>query len=208
MKKRVYVFINGILNNPGDSKGWPDRACTWINSKTDYKAEKFEYFCTAILKQLWQEKRTQNLADVIFPYQFKNFEIILVGHSNGCDIICRLLREVDIDIKEIHLFAAATNEDCRKNGINDAIADGRLEGVDYYCSENDDVLGDGNNAILRPIYRFLGYGFLGCRGPKFENFRAKSSYHWINNYGHSDWFKPGLNFDKSMNMIMNTKATG
>lgn len=47
---RQFLFVNGAYVNPGDN--WTDKACVWIASTTDDAADDFEYFTTALLRNL------------------------------------------------------------------------------------------------------------------------------------------------------------
>ena len=104
-KNTVYIFVNGILNFPGDAEGWTDRAVTWINKNTDAKGEKFEYFSGVITRRFRQQYRAIKLSELI--EQYDGWTIILVGHSNGCDVILRALKLTKVKIGEVHLVARA-----------------------------------------------------------------------------------------------------
>lgn len=160
---KVYILINGILTNPSNINGWTDIMCTKLNQIDNIKCEKFEYFSDPFFRRLTQRKNTEALIKLI--KQYDGHSITLVGHSNGCDLISRVLLS-GLSVDKIIMIQGAVESDCWINGVNQSILDGNLKSITFYCSKNDLVL-----KYIAPISKILGgwiglgYGSLGYTGP-------------------------------------------
>ena len=198
MRRRLYLFLNGILTMPSDTFAWTDRACRWIDANTSHKSEKYEYFSSAIFRRLFQSKRVSEVAEIIA--QLSTMDIILVGHSNGCDIISRLLINYTLDIKEVHLIAGACERDFSKNGINKAMQDGRLQDCFVYGSKSDDALKLARNTGKFLRWFGLGYGTLGLEGALKVACKNRVHVLFRNTYRHSTWWDDER-FDDTMRLI-------
>lgn len=187
MKKRIYIFVNGILTRPGDSRNWNLRAVNWIHLNTVDRANLVEYFCTPIGRAFGQKHRAEKLAYCLA--QYADWEIILVGHSNGCDVILRALALLEWPrIEAVHLVSAACDEDFRVNGLNDALETDRIGRVFVWMSGRDSAL----HVARCWLGRMLGYGTLGLDGPQNVTEPARSRL-TVNKWparDHSDCFKP------------------
>jgi len=201
MAKTLYLFINGILTRPSDPKGWTDRAVTYIQARCECgSAEKFEYFSGAMTRRLFQSGRVDIAADIVRNY-IGDHRIVLVGHSNGCDIICRLIERYGFIIKEAHLFAAAAEKDFNRNGLNEALTDNRLGLVHVYTSREDDVLKYGGGLTCGLFgWCGMGYGTLGYSGPTNVRDKTRVFVHQNDRMNHGDWFA-GENFLWSMQSV-------
>lgn len=201
--KTVYIFVNGIMNRPGSASGWTDRACTWIGRNLDgAHAEKFEYLALPLTRRLLQNRRAGHLAELIA--QFDGAKIVLVGHSNGCDLICLALRKLAfLDVAEAHLISPACSADFSINGLNLALYSLRLGRVKVYVGEKDRAmrLAHWSGKILGLVG--LGYGTLGLNGPinvQAENV-ANVSTVYFSDFDHSTVFE-AQNFDRLMRSIV------
>lgn len=199
-KKTIYLLVNGILNFPGSSKNWNGRGVTWIMTKTPYKAEKIEYFCGIIGRAFGQRKRIRKLYKTLLFY--KDWNIILVGHSNGCSVITEMFKQYqDIPIiNSIHLIAGASEADFAKNGFNRLLKEQKINKINIYVAGKDYML------RLAKFGRWLGYKTLGLHGaynvhPSIKN-RVKEVWTrpWTH-YGHSTCFEDN-NFDKTMKLLI------
>jgi pimeloyl-ACP methyl ester carboxylesterase len=194
--KCVYIFINGILNYPGSAHGWTDSAVTWTHNRTACAAEKFEYFTPMLTRRFTQKKHVREFSALVNSYGL-DWTVNLVGHSNGCDIICRALPGLR-PIESMHLISGACEADCWANGINSAMTAGRLWAVTCYVAGKDAAM---KAAWLSRALRCvgLGYGTLGLTGPLRGNSKRITTVREPE-YGHSTWFEPE-NFERTMRRI-------
>ncbi len=158
--QRLFVFINGILTAPGDAEGWTDRSVTWTQSRTPHKAEKWEYATGPLLRRLRQQTRAEKIATMLAYYERAGFEIVLVGHSNGCDIIARVLELraelcwfYQLPLRSVHLFSAAAEaEDFRSALDRDDVAR-----IFFYSGGRDLALRAGR--VSRTLFGWAGLGY-------------------------------------------------
>ena len=190
MNKTIVILVNGIMTRPGNSKNWNGRGVTWLHLNTPFKAEKVEYLIGPLSRILGQKMRARKLAKTLNYY--KGWQITLVGHSNGCNVILNALRVVDVELKALHLFSAACEEDFEKNGLN-AMA-GNIGRVFVHMAGNDFAM-----KLAGSLFgRLIGYNDLGKVGPK--NPLIMPEINLENSFGHSDWFKEE-NFERTMELI-------
>lgn len=215
----VFVFVNGILSRPGSSQGWTDRACTWMQTRHPHKAEKWEYFAAPFTRRLRQRTRARKIATLMAYYQEAGFDVVLVGHSNGCDLIARVLRLRGAQpwyyrhaVRSVHLFAAAADW----KDFEWALNVGNLQRCHLYGSDNDNAL------KLASLSRFLfgwlglGYGSLGLQSAEVEyedrvwhglaEMPPRVFDHANDDYGHSDWFTRGANFERTMHDLVENET--
>jgi pimeloyl-ACP methyl ester carboxylesterase len=201
---RTFVFVNGILARSGDHDGWTDRAVTWTNTNTVYKAEKWEYTAGALTRRLFQQERAEKIATMVAFYQRAGYEVVLVGHSNGCDIIARVLAlrcaeawYFSSPIRSAHLFAPAADA----ADFQRALDEGDLQGLHIYGSANDKALKAGS--ISRTLFGWagLGYGSLGLMNDATFLLDPRVAFIDREDFGHSDWFEKGARFESTMSMI-------
>jgi len=195
-----FLFINGILTMPGNSRAWTDKAVQWFNRNAPENAvsDKFEYYSPALLRRLYQDGHAADLAEVISEYA--GARIHLVAHSNGCDLIARALRPTSTQIHTIHLISAALERDFELNGMGERITRGQIHRIYCLCSKGDKVLGVLARATQVATLGLLGYGDLGCRGAK-KPVPPRVHHYWRDTMGHSDWFNPS-NFTTTMDEIL------
>lgn len=201
MKSTFYFCVNGILTVPGDSEGWTIRANEWIEDRYLGYADRYEYFSGALLtRMLFQARRAREVIKRL-KQRAVNHDIVLVGHSNGCEIICRVLKSQEIKCKAVHLIAAACEQDFNKNGLNKAIEDGIVDELHLYTSTSDEAL-DLARATSWLSFFGMGYGLLGSKGPTHINLQAilKTEIHRRDSYRHSTWFDEH-HLDETMKLI-------
>lgn len=205
--KRVFILVNGILTWPGDSEGWTDRGVTWLQTRTTARAEKFEYACGAILRRLRQQSRAEAIAKMAAYYQQAGFAVSLVGHSNGCDLVARVLAlrcfgsSFLQPIESVHLFAAATDERAIHAGLDHA----DVRRVFVYWSSHDRALHLAR--ISRRLFGWagLGYGSLGLN-PGALRHRTNVKLIARPAYDHSTWFERGHHFEATMQLIADNEG--
>lgn len=193
-KKYHFFFVNGILTNPSDIKGWTDRMVQTFQNN-DIAASAYEYGSGAVTRFLWQSKRVDEIAETLSGI---SKPIVYVGHSNGCELFSLLCKRYRLQFDAAHLFAPAVWPDFNDNGFNQALTDERIENLFIYGSKADSTLQYGRilTGWLHPIG--LGYGDLGYKGPKSvdKSVARKVHFTWHNELKHSDWWRPG-NFENS-----------
>lgn len=200
MSATYYVFINGICTNPGDVSAWTDAAEVWVETHCmQSHATRLEYAADAIFRRMHQEERVDDLEAIV--RRLAGRRIILVGHSNGCDIIERFIKRKNYVIDEIHLIAAASEADFEKNGINNAMKLGFVKSVHVYWSKKDSALQKAKWSSTLLSWIGLGYGYLGLVGPKKVNALVASRVrHTERSIDHSEWFSEGR-FNETMRSV-------
>lgn len=164
MKKPYYVFIPGIFGEPESPSEWIDKAESYIEMNCDANATTLPYHTDAVFRRMGQEERVDNLC--IMLDRIDSRPIILVAHSNGCDIVERLIKRKRFNLEQIHLIAAASENDFKKNGYNQALKDGTVKKIFVYWSKKDKALHKAKWSSYLFSWLGLGYGFLGLTGPK------------------------------------------
>jgi len=202
MKNKVYIFVNGIMNNPGQSDNWTDRAVTWMHIHTApdvIPAEKFEYFTGPLTRRLFQQYRSNKLARVLSFYFGADFDVVLVGHSNGCDIICRVLDMLTHPVKEVHLISPACHKPAYHNGL--------VEQLYVYIGGQDKAM-KWAKLSEKLLGRWgLGYGSLGgISRTEAQRLFGVSNVNYEPAFGHSTWFEKGPLFDMTMSSILNPEG--
>jgi hypothetical protein len=216
MSRRVFIYVNGILNLPGSSEGWTDRAVTWTHLHVPgARAEKCEYFSGVLTRRVRQQRRAEKIARMIRYYagEFGGeafHEIHLVGHSNGCDLICRVLAllwdcptlPATFHISSVRLISGAVESDFRRNRLNQFLAARFVREVHCLIAEHDLPMSIAAKTywLLKPFG--LGYGTLGFDGPEHvePEVHRHVRYQHEMDFGHSTWFEPE-HFDQTMKSL-------
>lgn len=117
---------------------------------------------------------------------------VLVGHSNGCDIICRLLSCLKDGeyIHQAHLIAPAAEACFEKNGINEALRRRKLGYVSVHYGGRDTAMRWARLSTRLLHGLGLGYGYLGLAGPVNVDPRVSDrvTVRAFETYAHSDFF--------------------
>lgn len=213
--RRVFIPINGIRTIPRDKRSWPERFADWIFNRTSDFADPFEYFSLASTKSLFQAARVRDLVALANSHLEKR--LVLVGHSNGCDIICQALPLIGRPVESVHLFAGAVEHDFDCNNLNAALVGGQVARVYVYASSRDNVL----RYLARPSrlalglfgIKKIGYGFLGYQAavaPKSLNIdpvigpRVSLVNRSAEGFAHSTWFE-GEEFERTLQFILSAE---
>jgi len=200
LNRTVYLAINGIRFKPGTARGWPERLCDWINCRMPdgVIADRREYYTTAVTRFIKQRRRTDELGRKVSRFKNAGYRVVLVGHSNGCDIIGRLLRDIGTEVASCHLFAPAAQE----ADFEDALINDVVQRIHIYGSINDKALQWGKITRVLGGWAGLGYGSLGLRGGEFAAaFPGRVIDHSNNTFGHSTWFTEGQTFERTMRLL-------
>lgn len=215
MKREVYIFVPGILSKGHNT--WAQRAVTHVQSKTGSKAERLAYWAGPLTRRFRQGRRVKGLRKMVDFYLRESYTVHLVGHSNGCDIIRRLLiaysRSAPVSLGRIVMIAAAIPASYHRNGLNAALSgdNGQAYRMPYLYLSQILVLSDPKDRALwwggmsRKALGWmgLGYGDLGRRGPDELNRQAMQITRHIEQpgIGHSGYFSPD-NFGQTMTRIL------
>jgi len=197
---RIVIFIPGIDQWPNDSKLWDGRAATWFNVNAgNVDTDRMDYWCGPITRAFHQQQRIDRAKDVISTYAGK-WDITIACHSNGDDITLNALDQLNWPrVEVLHLISGACQADFDKNGLNQALADGKIGKVIVYVAGKDRALAVASTFLGR----WLGYGTLGLKGPMNVRDNVASLVQTITkpDYGHSDWFTDE-NFEATMRGIL------
>ncbi|WP_050028924.1 alpha/beta hydrolase [Verrucomicrobium sp. BvORR034] len=206
MKRRVVVMVNGIMTVPGNSRNWTGRGVTWTHLWSpavsqhgcQLVAERLEYFSGPLLSRaLGQKDRAQKLQRMLEFYYKQDWEVTLVGHSNGCDVILDTLAAMGWPrVRDLHLVSAACESDFAKNGLN--AAGDRIGSIHVYVADADWALWLAGSWVGK----LLGYGTLGRQGPVGHN-RVVNVIH--RPFGHSEWFSDSY-LDETMSRIIGAEV--
>lgn len=191
MNRTAYIVVPGVNNWPGSSSAWTDSAVTWfhLNRPTDC-AEKFEYLALPISRRILAERRAVQLAALMDRYPLETFDLVLAGHSNGCDIIARALALSKRPANIVHLFSPAVSADPRRHRLPRMLLDGRIGFLHIYLAGRDRVLAE----------RFLGGVDPDGVREQFSE-EHHTTIHAEPSFGHGTWWRPA-NFERSMNLIV------
>jgi hypothetical protein len=194
--RTIYLFVNGIATWPGNYTNWNKRAVTFTHTRTEHRAEAFEYFCTPLTRPFREDQRAKQFARSLAEYSKLGWNIVCVGHSNGAAVIIDGLRAAGWpEVTALHLVCGACEADFWKNGLGVQIYRGSIGRVCVYCAEQDWAL---RLAHTIPA-KLLGYGTLGLHGAQnlSPGIKDKVGELWWPNYGHSSCWLPD-NFDRTM----------
>ena len=186
---------------PNDAKLWDGRAATWFNvNMGNVDTDRSDYFCTAIGRRFHQQRRIDRAKAVIGTY-LGRWDMTIACHSNGDDIILKALAQLKWPrVENLHLISGACEADFDRNGLNVALANGKIGNVSVYVAGKDKALGF--VGWFKPA-RWLGYGTLGLKGPMNVEEHVKSMVMTVFKpaYGHGDWFTEGANFEETMRWV-------
>lgn len=199
--RTVYLFVNGVATWPGNYTNWNKRAVTYANLRAYGKAEAFEYFCTWLTRPFREDQRAKHFARAIREYSNAGWNIVCVGHSNGCDVILDGLKACDWPrVEVLHLVCGACEADFTRNGLNLALAKNRVGKVFVYCAESDWAL----RCAHTIAGKLLGYGTLGLHGALrvAPSVKDRVGELWWKHYGHSTCWLPE-HFEKTMSHFLN-----
>jgi len=195
---RIWICINGILNRPGDSEGWTDRAVTWLHVRTADKAEKFEYAAGPLTRRLRQGWRAEAIAKMAGYYLRGGFRLSFIAHSNGAALVERVLPLLGgRDVASCHLFAPA----CVGDVLADAVRSRQIGSLHLYGSANDRALKLARISSRLLGWAGLGYGDLGIRIKPFAAEVPRTFAHQDDEQGHGTWFARGATFERTMQRI-------
>jgi hypothetical protein len=187
--RAIYIYVPGILTLPG-GKNWCGKAVTWTHLHTEFRAEKVEYLTTPLTRPFREAERAQKSADTMCYY--KEWDINLAGHSNGCDMILDSLKNQGWPkLKSLNMISGACECDFEKSGLNKLEVE---KPIVVWIGKEDWAL------QLAGTFcgKLLGYGTLGRDGAV----NATVPVNYIRrNCGHTQWFDDDQ-FDHTMETII------
>lgn len=211
-KERIYIFVNGIMTWPGSTKSWNANAVTHCMCYRRIFAEKLEYFTLPTISRIiGQKDRAEKLRKRIQRYIHNGWEIVLVGHSNGCDVILDTLESMAWPrVEEIHLISAACEENFEENGLNEALRRKWVGRVFIYQALQDKPL-----RLAATLFgKIFGYGKLGIATrdqmnlcDDIEDRDQRVTVVQEETFGHSTWFKEA-HFIDTMRLILRDPISG
>lgn len=210
MINTIYIFERGILGWQsifGGWLNWPNQAIAWIHKFTPCKAQTLTYFTGFIFPALTRARRARNFAKLLLAYRVEGWRTALVAHSEGTAtglLAWKLAGYPWLD--ELHLICGACNSDFEQNGINRAVALGRVKKIFVYVAEQD--------AAMRLEDTYPGsicFGLqcrgtpLGLKGPAAPSAAASAltTVHRWKTFGHSTCWLP-THFEDTMRLIRNS----
>jgi len=201
---RAYILLPGIRTQTGDNNNWAPQMASDINILCDSaKADEFRYFTHALFHKVGIDGRAGFVVDLAHRYWVAGYEPVLVGHSDGCEIIRRAILAGPAIFKAAHLFAAACDADFQANGFNDALLKGKVDRLHLYVSKGDGVL-DKFARNSRRFFSWLGiaYGTLGFDGPQNPSVAnvERITVDTRQSFTHGAWFE-GANWDQTRRAI-------
>lgn len=187
MKRILYVITNGIMTRPGQIDGFTNKIVTGINTMfpdDPVKAENPDYWAGPLTRRFRQQRRAKKIVKMISYYVDKGFEIVYGGHSNGCDMGLRVIRLLDVPVKEVHFFAPACEPDLEKSGMAEWLRTGKVGKLKLYISGKDKAMRFARIRIFG-----LGYGNLGGQDPEdLRKLIGPENVIYEPKYGHGTWF--------------------
>jgi hypothetical protein len=196
MRRRVFIFVRGILGNPGDAKEWNARALPWVFRETAGFADNFETKVGALNRIFGQWRRARNFGRTLKEYKPRDNSVTVAAHSNGTDIVLKGLRLAGWPrIEALHLASGACESDFNANGLNQALLTERIGRVCLYRAGKDGALPWSRLWVTSWGWR----GILGITGPLnvLDSVKDRVGEIVRPGFGHSSWFSPG-EFDRTL----------
>lgn len=166
MKRIAILATNGIRSDP-EAVEWTD----WIvadaqylsNNERQIIAQSYEHDEFAITKGYELEQHISAFLEIDALHSSRADDVIWVGHSHGGEILIEALRRVTHYIKHIHFINSAAERDFADNGLNLALASGKLGGCTLWFAGKDVPLQVANKTRipakgLQLLWRILSLG--------------------------------------------------
>lgn len=206
---------NGILNWPADKASFTDLLDRGLRARGE-NCRKYEWFGTALSAPWGKHRRGQALAQLLVDTWYKGERRRLIAHSYGA-VVAQLAATRYLppshELDEVHLFAAASDEDLERAGWNAALRRGQVKRLVFYCSRRDGALAlaqrSWQNRVLRAGRIVLGsdYRWAGLEGPCniAPDVADRVSVRSKNEYDHSAWVAAD-NLELTLDMIQGREA--
>lgn len=203
---------HGISNVASSWRTWPNRGIAWAHNHTGFRAQGLFYF-TGPLTVWWRRRlRARAFASLVKSYKDEQWRVHAVGHSNGTAVILDGLRRAGWPRTEtLHLVCGACDSDFERNGLNWALANGRVGRVFVYVAGRDRAMWWESLLLGRLLFgirrrsRPLGLSGPTNVRPSFVNQQLSSANRVVrvdwNKFGHSTCWRAG-NFERTMELVM------
>lgn len=171
----VIAFVNGILTRPSDDRAWTDRMAGSFSRVRWTIPVPYEYWSGPLTRRWTQQRHAAALVEACAAAAAAehaatgvSVPVLLVGHSNGCDIVDRALAlpwPEHVRRAGVALVAAAAEASFTRTAWGSLYMRDTRFRVRIYCSPRDRALRVGG--LTRALAPFgLGYGTLGLTGPR------------------------------------------
>ena len=205
---RTYLCINGIRQDPSKEL-WTDKAASFFDAypEESVRGDKYEYK-VGLIKSWSKRKHIDGLKSRIATLS-RSTAVYPIAHSHGCELVICAIKETDVFVPELHLFAPAIPRSFERNHLNDLSE--KIGHLFLYGSRNDKALIVGGVSRFLFGWAGLGYGDLGRTGPEEVSVAwtkppMRLTTVWKNEYDHGTWFD-GENLEKSMSQIVRSEAS-
>jgi predicted alpha/beta hydrolase family esterase len=217
----IWIFergIDGFASIWGDWKNWPNQSIAWINEFAaehglDWWSQTLTYFSTPLTAGASREHRAAQFARLLRAYSVRDWQIVLVAHSEGAATVLRALPLAGWpNIQSVHLVCGACDSNFNTNNLNWAIRNSKVGRVVCYVSGMDTAM-ELENTWLGKMAFFLNMknAPLGLDGPTNVGFGLMGSRVIVEkwpSYGHSDCWNEGGNFESTMLQLVRNSGLG
>lgn len=200
--KIIYFAKNGIRTGTKENKNWGPKFSHHMLVR-GYIAEEYRYSTWAITRRIGLDRHVRAIAEKLRRYSNNGWDIVLVSHSNGCEMDRRLMVNEGIVPKQVWWYAPAVEADFSKNGLNYFLSKHQTI-VNVFASEKDFVLKHVAGWSRKLTFGKLGYGSLGHTGP--VNLTSPGQVQTLTNdsLGHNDYFKKANIIERIHEITANT----
>jgi hypothetical protein len=193
MNETVVIIVPGLGEKPSDNEGFAPRLARDVCGVEGFKGVETRYHAFPLSRRFCLSRVVEQVAADTEYFLKRDFNVRMVGFSNGAEVICRALREIDWpddrQVNRVALFAAACESSFNANGLNRALLMHRVCQVVVGVSKADTVLSRwARLSKLLFSWMGLGYGALGYIGPRDVWPGIERSVVTVHRkYSHSDW---------------------
>lgn len=165
---RLLIFINGI-NAPVNKRNWVDRAANITRADYGIFAEQFKYYSRSLTRRFTLGRHVDDLQRLLQRYHAAGFQIGIVAHSNGAEIVSRAFRKAPTRVgvgyaaaEQVHLVAPACSDDWEENGFREALLAKQIGSITVHNARKDKAM-----ALAKWSRRLTlgvaGFGTLGAK---------------------------------------------
>ena len=209
MNPTIIFYEHGINSVPSSWRDWVNRAIAFTHLNTPHKAQTLFPSPTALTVFCRESERSKAFGKMLRWYSVNDWNIIIVGHSNGTRVTLEGMRLAGYPrIQALHLVCGACDANFETNGVNAALRKTSLQKVFVYAGGKDWAMKIENTLVGRTLFDItkpLGLrkdkqtianrDFYFARNVSLTHAEQVAELEWPD-YGHSDcWLQK--NFDKT-----------